>query len=223
MPNWGGAWGTEWGCTTEFVLGGPLTDVCDDWLWWQYQRAPNMQGLCRIFAEVFGKVDTSLNVVIANRGVGLARGGELDSWATALGVRRNGASDDLLLRKIQARARSSFGEGQSRDWFDVMTLIAPNSDPIFTEVFPACVRVIFKAVSEAEQDAIFELMQEVPALGICFSYVQIDPSGIVFEFSYLESDPADPRVYFPITHHWDFFPDRDMPPDQTAGFAYLIE
>ena len=129
-----------------------------------------------------------------------------------------------MRRKIQAAARAAFSKGQAKDFYEVMTLIAPNSNPIFQEVFPACVRMIFQAVSIEEQRIIFELMKQVPALGICLQYVEVDPSGQVFEFSYLESDVGVvPRETFEVQYHWDYFPDRDIPPDQKAGFAYLIE
>lgn len=222
MSKWGSSWGTAWGCLED--LPNKVESLCKLWLWWQYQRAPNMQTLCRIFTDLFSELEDQAQTIMDRVGLLGATSGELDAWGVLVGVQRNGVSDTLLRRKIQAKARASTGHGQPRDFFDVMTLIAPTSNPSFAEVYPACVRMFFTAVTANEQAIIFELMRQVPGLGICLQYVEIDPSGQVFEFSYLESaEGVPPRVTFDVQWHWDFSPDLDIPPDQKAGFAYLIE
>jgi hypothetical protein len=183
-----------------------------------------MRALCAIFTVIFSELEDKAQAVLNTRGLDGAAGGELDAWGVLLGVVRNGVSDSLMRRKIQAAARAAIGHGQPRDFYDVMVLIAPDSNPRFAEVFPACVRMFFFAISNAERRIIFELMKQVPGLGICLQYVEIPDSGQVFEFSYLESDVGvNPRVTFDVQWHWDFFPDKDIPPDQKAGFAFLIE
>ena len=222
MSKWGSAWGTSWGCEADPPSN--VEDVCKFWLWWQYDRAPNMQGLCQIFTTMFGEQEAKAQDIQARVGLDGARGGELDAWGVLVKIKRNGVSDDLMRRKIKAAARASYGEGQPRDFFDVMTLIAPNSNPTFAEVLPACVRMFFDGVTQDERLVIFELMRQVPALGVCLQFVEVDDPGELFDFSYLESDVGiSPRVTFDIEHHWDFFPDLDIPASQKAGFAYLIE
>ncbi len=232
MSEWGDSWGTPWGCPKDGT-GDPdddqpfprtIADVCKFWLWWQYDRAENMQKLCAIFTVIFGELDDRAQQILNTRGLDGATGTELDAWGVMVNILRNGVDDNLMRRKIRAAARAALGQGQPRDFFDVLTLIAPDSNPRFAEVWPACVRLFFNAISLEEQKILFELMKQVPGLGICISYIEIDPSGQVFEFSYLESDVGIvPRVTFPITWHWDFFPDKDIPPNQKAGFAFLIE
>lgn len=221
MSEWGSGWGTQWGCELDPV--DKVGSLCDLWLWWQYQRAPNMQALCRIFTVIFEELEAKSQRVQTRIGVDRAVGGELDAWGVLVGITRNGVNDALMRRKIKAAARAALGQGQARDFFEVMILITPNSNPRFAEVFPACVRMFFTAVTLQEQEIIFELMKQVPGLGICLQYVEVDPTGQVFEFSYLESPVGDPRVTFDVEFHWDFFPDLDIPPNQKAGFAYLVE
>ena len=222
MSEWGSQWGTQWGCAPG--LPNKVEQICKFWLWWQYDDKPNMQTLCAIFTVIFSDLEEQAQVVLQTRGLDGATKGELDAWGLLVDVTRNGVSDDLMRRKIKAAARAALGQGQPRDFFDVMTLIAPNSNPRFAEVYPACVRMFFDAVSNAEKAIIFELMKKVPGLGICLQYVEVDDSGQVFEFSYLESDVGVmPRETFGVQFHWDFFPDLDIPPDQKAGFAFLIE
>jgi hypothetical protein len=222
MSRWGGEWGSPWGCDED--PASKVEDICRLWLWWQYDRAPNMQALCAIFTEIFAEAEATAQGIQERVGLEGATGGELDAWGVLVNVTRNGVSDDLMRRKIKAGARAALGQGQPRDFFDVMTLIAPNSNPRFAEVFPACVRMFFDAVTVQEQEVIFELMRQVPTLGVCLQFAEVDPSGQVFEFSYLESDVGvNPRETFPVQWHWDYFPDRDIPASQKAGFAYLIE
>lgn len=232
MSKWGSPWGSSWGCKGEGT-GDPdddlpfprtMADVCKFWLWWQYDRSTNMQTLCAIFVTIFSELDDRAQQIINTRGIEGASGGELDEWGLVVGVLRNGVNDTLMRRKIKAGARAALGQGQPRDFFDVLTLIAPDSNPRFAEVWPACVRMFFSAISNDEKRILFELMKQVPGLGICINYIEVDPSGQVFEFSYLESDVGIvPRITFPITWHWDFFPDKDIPAGQKAGFAFLIE
>lgn len=223
MSKWGEEWGSPWGCPGE--PPSKVEDICRLWLWWQYDRAPNMRAICSIFTTLFAEMEAKAQEIQARIGLSGARGGELDAWGKLVGVERNGVSDDLMRRKIKAAARAALGQGQPRDFYDVMTLIAPNSNPKFSEVFPACVRMFFETVSNEERRVIFELMRQVPALGVCLQYIEVDDDdGQVFEFSYLESDVGvSPRQTFPIQYHWDYFPDRDIPAQQKAGFAYLIE
>ena len=222
MSKWGSEWGSPWGC--EGDPPSKVEDICKFWLWWQYQRAPNMQALCSIFTTAFREQESKAQDVQSRRGLEGARGGEVDAWGALVGVTRNGVSDNLLKRKIQAAARASYVQGQARDFYDVMVLIAPNSNPTFAEAFPACVRMFFDAVTAEERLIIFELMREVPALGVCLQFVEVDDPGELFEFSYLESDVGIvPRGTFDIERHWDYFPDLDIPAQQKAGFAYLIE
>jgi len=222
MSKWGSSWGTSWGCAAD--PANKVEDVCKFWLWWQYDRAPNMQALCAIFTVIFSELEDKAQAVLQTRGLDGATGGELDAWGVLVGVVRNGVSDSLMRRKIKAAARAAIGHGQPRDFYDVMVLISPDSNPRFAEVYPACVRMFFDAVSNAERRIIFELMKQVPGLGICLQYVEVDDSGQVFEFSYLESDVGVmPRETFDVQWHWDFFPDKDIPPNQKAGFAFLIE
>lgn len=222
MSKWGSQWGTSWGCEAD--PPSKVEDICKFWLWWQYDNAPNMQALCAIFTVIFSELEAQAQNVLNTRGLDGATKGELDAWGVLVDVTRNGVSDSLMRRKIKAKARAALGQGQPRDFFDVMILIAPNSNPRFAEVYPACVRMFFDAISNAERLVIFELMKQVPALGVCLQYVEVDPSGQVFEFSYLESDVGVvPRQTFDVQFHWDFFPDLDIPPNQKAGFAFLIE
>jgi len=222
MSDWGDEWGSPWGCPSD--PPSKVEDICRRWLWWQYDRAPNMRTMCAIFTTIFAEIERTGQRVLNTRGLAGATGGELDAWGVLVGVQRNGVSDRLLRRKIQAAARAALGEGQPRDFFDVMILIAPDSNPRFSEVFPACVRMFFDAVSNEEKAIIFELMKQVPALGVCLQYVETDPNGHTFEFSYLESDVGVmPRQTFGIDFHWDFYPDRDIPAQQKSGFAFLVE
>jgi hypothetical protein len=222
MAEWGSQWGSQWGCGTG--IPSKVEDICKRWLWWQYDNAPNMRTLCAIFTTLFSEQESKLQDVLQTRGLNGASGGELDSWGVMVGVSRDGVSDILMRRKIQAAARTALSQGQPRDFYDVMTLIAPDSNPRYAEVYPACVRLFFEAVDNDTKRIIFELLRDIPGAAICLQYVEVDESGQVFEFSYLESDVGVmPRQTFGVQWHWDFFPDKDIPPNQKAGFAFLIE
>lgn len=216
MTEWHDEWHNPWGCTLEQLEQLTLLDICTQYLWWQHRDHPNIQTLCLVFAVLFSRLDVKLQTVINNRGVDKATGGELDNWGAMVGQARNGASDQLYRQAIKAKARASLGSGNISDFFDTAILISPSSDPRFAEAYPACVRMFFSdAISDQERDIMFDLMKQVPALGICLAFIEVDDDG-VFEFSYLNDDLSKD----PVDFHWSHT-DGDIA--NTAGFAYLVE
>lgn len=220
MTQWAtGKWADKWGCSLETLEQFSLLSICDRYIWWQHRDHPNLQRLCLIYVVLFSRLDIKLQLVVTNRGIDGASGGEVDNWGAMVGQPRNGASDQLYKATIKAKARAMIGSGNISDFFDTAILISPESDPKFAEAYPACVRMFFSsAISNEEKEIILDLMKQVPGLGICLSFVEVDPDG-VFEFSYL-NDELDPTSLDPVEFHWGHT-DGDIA--DTAGFAYLIE
>jgi hypothetical protein len=216
MTQWSSKWADKWGCSATTVEEVTLLDICLLWLWWQHRDHPNIKGICEVAAIIFSQIDVKEQQVIANRGVDLATAGELDNWGAMVDQPRNGASDVLYRRVIKAKARATLSSGNISDLYDTAVLISPQSDPKFAELYPACVRMFFSSLTTTEEQLIiFELMHLTIALGICLSFVEVDPEG-VFEFSYTE----DGVNYDPVDWHWGHT-DGDVA--NTAGFAYLVE
>lgn len=216
MTDWGDDWGGKWGCTLAELQRITLIGICTRYIWWQHRDHPNIQTLCLVFAVIFSRLDVKIQNVVTMRGVDGAAGGELDNWGAAVGEPRNGLGDTLYRAVIKAKARAAIGSGNISDFFDVATLISPESDPRFREAYPACVRMFFSdAISDQERVIMLTLMQQVPGLGICMSFVEVDDDG-VFEFSYLNDDSSKD----PVDYHWGHT-DGDVA--NTAGMAFLIE
>lgn len=216
MTNWSDKWGGKWGCREEALQRVSLADICTRYIWWQHRDHPNINTLCAIFAIIFSAIDVKLQNVAFNRGIDRSTGGELDNWGAMVGEARNGASDPLYRAVIKAKARASIGSGNISDFHDVATLISPESNPRFLERYPACVRMFFSdAISDQQRSIMLTLMRQVPGLGICIAFVEVDDDG-VFEFSYLNEDLSKD----PVDNHWGHS-DGDIA--DAAGFAYLIE
>lgn len=215
MAQWGQTWGSQWGCGAQQGFES-LADICERFLWWQFRDSKNIKALCALLTERFSVIDQKLQETIARRGLEGARGGELDNWGEIVGRSRHGASDTLYRRAIKARARTALSSANIGDFFAIATLISPDSDPTFAEVYPLCVRMFFSsAIDNDEKALIFELMRDVPGLTVCLQFVEVDPNG-VFEFSYNNASGPDDSVDF----HWSHT-DGDVV--NTAGFAYLVE
>lgn len=214
--KWGAKWGIQWGCSPR-----DFHDVCAVYEWKQLENAKNFQILCQILVALAHQFSAQLDQLEGSSGIDGSHGAALDDWGDMLDERRFGAGDDLFRRQIKAKARKLFASGIADDFFDIISIINPNAKVVLQEAFPACIRLYFSSLTIAEQNIVFALLEDVPALTICLQYIQVDPDG-VFEFSYLESPfGVSPRQLFPIFHHWGHT-DGDIPGNQTAGMAYLI-
>ncbi len=217
--KWGDKWGDKWGCPSfqEF------RELCDQYQWKQLDHAPNWHKLCEILVETFAPVDDKIREMGERVGLDQAVGDEVDQWGAAVKQPRWGASDDLYKRAIKAAARKTFSQGRPHDFIDIAELINPEVGVTIQEVFPAAVRLFFRNLSADEQRILFGLMRHtedtpgVAGLAIGTQLVEVDERG-VFEWSYLNDDSSK----LPVDYHWDHT-DHDIPGDQIAGFAYLIE
>ena len=214
--KWGGEWGAQWGCGPRDFQG-----VCEIYEWKQLEFAENFQILCQILAALANQFQAEADRLEGTTGIDNAHGAFLDDWGDLFDEKRFGADDDLYRRQIKAKARKLFASGTADDFLDIIKIINPDTVVTLLEAFPACIRLYFSNLSPEEQNVVFALLVDVPALTICLQFIQIDPDG-VFEFSYLESPfGVNPRVLFPIDRHWSHT-DGDIPPTQTAGFAFLL-
>lgn len=218
MGKWSQKWLQKWGCgpkpSDAYALAKTYT-------WKQLDHAVEFIKLRDLLASIFDALDRKIGAVQVKVGLDKANGDELDQIGAMVGQPRLGADDDLYRQAIKARARASYAEGAIDDFWDVALLIEPNVIFTVQEVFPACIRLNLGGITPLQQTILFDLLRLVVGLGICVEFVELLDEGELFEWSYLESAPGDPRVLYSVDRHWDFYPDHDIPPSQRAGFAFL--
>lgn len=134
----------------------------------QFREQPDIQSMLRAWLRETDELECAMFDLLAAFKLEDAVGDQLDILGAMVGEERQGRSDDVYRRFIQARIKSNNSSGLREELLQVLRLIEPTAEWALQELPPASfiAEEVTAGGSVADIDVVLEVVQRTKAAGV---------------------------------------------------------